>query len=606
MNMVGVSEFWRIPLHIGIALVALLGSPVLALDVPAARKLLDAEFAEKLALLVAKCNQLGLKEEAETTRKWIVPRDPRRQTLFLPANVDTTLPERGAPKVVTQWHDKFIEHRQAQASGLFDLAKRAVEDKDVAAAVQLLNEVLREDPDHAIARKVLGYLPKDRSGVWPRAGAGLTVRESRAPIPLLKGKLWKAESGHFSIATNHSAAAGKEVGQELEKLYDVWQQLFARHWLTAADLKARLDAGKLPALGKSKRQVKLFKSHEDYLDSLAGKVPHIALSKGIYISDDQVAYFSWDEHDRANWYHEATHQLFQEIGGAVPSTGLKQNFWITEGIALYLESLTFCDGYCTLGGFDAERLQDARYKVLMEGYYVPLEDLVALGRDDFPKRADVRKLYSQMVGLSHFLMDYKQGKYRASLADYVAAVYAGRDTQESLASLTGVKLADLDAEYRAWLTVTDDDLAALKPTPHVPTLRLARTAVTDKGLQHLAGHPELACVDISHTKATDAGLAFLADSVRLKQLLLDGTGVTEASLEAIGKLRDLEELDLANLPVTDAGLAHLSGLKKLKVLYLTNTKITDAGLKSFAGMKFELFDVEGTAVTPAAAKKLMK
>jgi hypothetical protein len=443
--------------------------------------------------------------------------------------------------------------------------------------------------------------------VWRRAGAIATVRPSAAPIPYLSGKSWKAETGHFSISTNHSAPAAQQVGAELEKLHDVWSQLFVRHWLAEGELKSRLEVGKPPPVARTKRQVVLFKNRDEYVGKLAPEIPAIELSKGIYVDTKQKVYLYWgDAQIRPTWYHEATHQLFHEAGHVAPSVGIKENCWIIEGIAMYMESLVFRDGYCTLGGFDAERLQDARYRRTIEDFHMPLGALAKLGRDDLQKHPDVRKLYSESAGLTHFLMDDKQGKYRAALGEYIDAVYRGRDAADTLAKLVGAPLANLDIEYRGSLMVTDDDLANLNPSPHVPVLRIARTAVTDKGLKHLAGHPELQTVDLSGLGITDAGLAFLADSVNLRELMLDGTTITDDSLAAIGKLKNLEYLDLANLPISDDGLAHLAGLKKLSTLYLTRTRVTDAGLKHLSGLKLETLDVEGTAVTPAAAKKLME
>src|SRR6478672_1333492 len=55
-------------------------------------------FSARLSALAAKCDDLGLKEQAEITRRWIIERHPRRQYLFLPANMDATAPKSGAPE----------------------------------------------------------------------------------------------------------------------------------------------------------------------------------------------------------------------------------------------------------------------------------------------------------------------------------------------------------------------------------------------------------------------------------------------------------------------------------------------------------------------------
>ena len=48
-------------------------------------------------------------------------------------------------------------------------------------------------------------------------------------------------------------------------------------------------------------------------------------------------------------------------------------------------------------------------------------------------------------------MHYDAGRYRDALIKYLVEVYAGRDTTDSLARLTGTKLGDLDREYHEFL-----------------------------------------------------------------------------------------------------------------------------------------------------------
>ncbi len=69
----------------------------------------------------------------------------------------------------------FVELRRAQAAALFELAQKAHAEKQFALSYDLVREACREDPDHAAARAILGYvryrdrweLPDTRAG-WPR------------------------------------------------------------------------------------------------------------------------------------------------------------------------------------------------------------------------------------------------------------------------------------------------------------------------------------------------------------------------------------------------------------------------------------------------------
>ena len=69
-------------------------------------------------------------------------------------------------------------------------------------------------------------------------------------------------------------------------------------------------------------------------------MPNIDISIGVYMDDMRTAYFYADkESDDRTLYHEATHQLFHESRPVSPKAGQLANFWIIEGIAMYMESL---------------------------------------------------------------------------------------------------------------------------------------------------------------------------------------------------------------------------------------------------------------------------
>ena len=106
----------------------------------------------------------------------------------------------------------------------------------------------------------------------------------------------------------------------------------------------------------------------------------------------------------ATLYHEATHQLFQEARTAVRDLGRKNNFWVVEAIACYMESLAEHEGYYTLGGADEGRMPAARQRVLEDDFYVPLAEMVTFSRDALQHDPRLPKLYSESSGLTNFLM----------------------------------------------------------------------------------------------------------------------------------------------------------------------------------------------------------
>ena len=573
----------------------------------AERAPLDQAYRQRLADLAALCRQLNLPAQAETTAGWFPVRDPRRQYLFLPPPADPLKPAEDAPTLVQQWYARLTRERQQRAEQLFQLARRQLDRDAPTSAYQLLHEVLHEDPDHAAARQALGY--RRVSGRWARPTSLVRVRQVRTANPTLgiaAGPYWVIESENFSIATTHSEAAGRQLAERLEVLHAAWRQLFFPLWSNTAVLVRRFDAQAGPAGGGPRHSVVLFRDRDEYLASLKPIEPMIELTVGIYLDKKKVAYFFADNPSNQNvFFHEVTHQLFSETGRVTPEVGQSGNFWIVEGIALYMESLRVLDGYCTVGGVDAGWLQFARYRALSDRFYVPLEQLVTLGRRQLQEHPEIRRLYSQSAGLTAMLMDHQHGVHRDALIEYLRAVYAGRDRPDTLASLTGGSLAALDAQYRPFLDVTDADLAFLAAMPWAQELSLGHTSITDAGLEHLAGHTGLTWLDLGFTPVGDSGFVHLQSATGMNHLIVEQTRITDRSLAVIGTLRELEILDLSGSPVTDDGLKHVAGLPKLRELWVGNTAVSDAGLEHLRGLKnLKTLDVGGTKVTAEGWKRL--
>ena len=592
-------------------LCALFAAGAIADELASKREALDKSFAERLSKLAEKCDELGLNDEASATRSWHIPRAAGRQYLFLPN--DGAVLKAGAAKVTQQWRDKLRSLREARGEELWQLAQQAVAEHHPAAAFQLLHEVLRESPDHANARRALGYA-KNIRGQWQLAGVPTSGNGVAVPGPTDHPKLgwrrrsyWRLETPHYNIATNHSPKAAVELGRQMEDLHALWQQIFFNYWSNEEALAARLAGGNEPlARERPKMNVVLFRNREEYVQQLAPGEPKISLTLGIYMDEPRTAFFyAGDESLHPTWYHEAAHQLFQESQPGLVSPGKSQNFWIVEGAAMFLESLQRHDGYWTVGGWDADRLQFARYRALAGDFAMPLKDLVALSRDDVQKSPDIRRIYTHAAGLTHFLLEGQGGMYRDAATDYLTAIYQARDARDTLAKLTNVETAELDQQYLRYLNVTDADLAGIVAPQSIRNLSLGRTSVTDEGLKSLAPCTKLVWFDLIGTRISDAGFSHLKGAVTLQQLFLAGTKISDASLEMIGQFRELEELDLSSLAITDDGLAHLAGLRKLKKLYLANSPITDAGLLHLKGLKqLETLETAGTKITETGMKQL--
>jgi len=354
-------------------------------------------------------------------------------------------------------------------------------------------------------------------------------------------------------------------------------------------------------------KVVLFKTRQEYANYMAARNPRAANTLGLYDDTNRVSYFfGGDKSVYPTWYHEATHQLFLEsVPGLADEPGQDRDFWALEAAALYMESLAEHGTYWTAGGWESDRLQMARYRVRSGDLDLPLAKISDLTREQIQKSADIGRIYTQAAGLGHFLIDGEGGSYRDAFIDLVAAVYRGERTEGLLAMKTGQPLEKLDEQYRAFLNVTDEDIAGTPDVGRLRNLSLCRTSVTDAGVAKFAGSKNLAWVDLSATAATDEGLKNFSNNVGLKQLFLEGCKVTGGALALVGNFKQLEQLDLSRLPIQDDDLKALAGLRLLNTLFLSGCAVTDAGLEHLRGLKqLEQLDMSGTKVTAEGRKRL--
>ena len=170
-------------------------------------------------------------------------------------------------------------------------------------------------------------------------------------------------------------------------------------------------------------------------------------------------FFAGDQQYSGTLNHEATHQLFREMRPDAIPPGRKNNFWIVEAIACYMESLSqhrLLDddpygAYFTIGGENEGRVPAARKRLVDDNFYVPLRELSALGMDQLQHDPRLKMIYSQISGQALFLMHADAARYRPALLDYLIAVYTGRANPGTLEKLTGQRFEELDRQYREFL-----------------------------------------------------------------------------------------------------------------------------------------------------------
>ncbi|MGA2069007.1 MAG: hypothetical protein ABSG86_28895 [Thermoguttaceae bacterium] len=466
--------------------------PAPAEDLYRAAQTLKAKYAAELAKLASWCDEHALAAEAKTTRQALDPQDPYKLYFpLLPSAVGPPGPPAGAGGETLQWHARFLKLRQEQADALYDVARQAVRKRQASLAYQLVLEAIRENPDHEAARRVFGYqnyegqwrtayeVRKLRAGmVWhqkfgwlpqanvaryeqgERLSGGRWVSQeadARAHRTIQTG--WDVETDHYLIRTNHSIEAGVDLGLRLERLHRLWQQMFVCFYASDAPADTLLSGRAQARFTELPRfHVSYFRNRQEYLHALVAKTPDIAVSSGLYRASDRVAYFyaGGDDTERV-LYHEATHQLFQQSRRAAPDVGARTNFWIVEGVAMYMESLHRENSSCVLGGLNDPRMVAARYHLLKEDFYVPFAQVTALGMRDLQTHSGIKKLYSQIAAMTHLLICADGGRYRDALVAYLSAVYNGSQDPHLLARLTGLSYADLDRKYRAFIETAQPD-----------------------------------------------------------------------------------------------------------------------------------------------------
>jgi hypothetical protein len=443
------------------------------------------KYAADLDKLATWCEEKGLPAEAKKTRAALGPHDPMKFYVpVLPAEVGPPKLPEGASPEVAEWDQKFNRLRKDEAIALYDLARRAMRSKQSGLALESALDAIRANPDNENVRRLFGYqkyqnqwrtayetkklrqglvwndkfgwLPKPHvkryeEGQRPRNNKWITAVEDAAAHRDIESG-WDVETEHYSIRTDHSFEAGVALGKKLEHLYLLWSQLFIRYYATENDVLALFDGRAKTAPPLPRHQVVFFRDRQDYLDSLKPAMPNVEISIGVYMDGMRTAYFYADKkNDDRTLYHEATHQLFHESRPTSPKVGKQSNFWIIEGIAMYMESLQVRDGYYELGGFDDQRMLAARYRLLHDNFYVPLSELVGYNLEKLQQDPRIATLYSQSAGLTHFLIHYDRARYRDSLVNYLCDVYSARDTEQTLPKLTGVKFAEMDKQYKEFM-----------------------------------------------------------------------------------------------------------------------------------------------------------
>lgn len=566
----------------------------------------DAQLLDPLAMqqelqrLAGVCDRIGLESQAKLCRAWFVPPRPDQHQLYLPV----PFPEADDTDLNQQrWVEYFVTARRKHARWLYREAQRLADGDDEVAAFQTLWHVLREDPEHVEALRILGPLAS-AAAVQPQ------VRSSATPQTDFR---WPARSysriqtPHFMVTTRADKRQSIAIAKRLEAAHALWCQMFYDVWAAKGLLKKKLGGDTTAWRETRKMEVFLLKDRDDYIDTLQQNEANIGVSVGYYNAVAKKSFFYPSESLDATFFHELTHQLFSESSQfeSVFDVGSSGGVWLLEGVAVYMESLRDHDHFWTVGGVEAPRMQTARYRAVRDGYWPEWRTFVAGTIDAWKQDPNVAMNYSHAAGLTHSLLDLhaERKKTRAMYLAALEAVYAGRgDAGVELLTLLGDDDMKAKIAYQDMMTISDEQALALQQSDVKPReLVLAGSKLEATTWAGFADQTELRWLDVSFSNITQADMAWLSDFNELERLSVEGTAVDGRILPIVNRLRKLNELDLSGCAISDTELESLRGNAAIQTLWITNTRVTNASLNTLASLRnLRMCDVSGTQIEAEA------
>ncbi|MDX1928391.1 MAG: hypothetical protein SFV81_17820 [Pirellulaceae bacterium] len=608
---VRVDGLWR--LFALAALCAGLCSQSMAQEKPATLEPLDeAGMKAELVRLQEICGTLGLASEADLCRRWMPTARPDQSLFFLPVEArqgSATNPKQAA------WVKHFEAARARHAEYWFQECRKAVEAGDETRGYQLLWRTLRENPQHADAKRTLGRLATSCT-VRP------VVRRSTAKHPTYgwPGNSYnRVESPHFLLTSRATTAETIELAMKLEEFYAIWTQFFFPLWSPPGLLKSRLNGGTAPFETQRQIKVLLLRDRADYVSALSSE-ENIGVSVGYYDPNRQTSYFFPDKNLAATFYHELTHQLLAEATRlqTAEDVGARGDVWLLEGIALYMESLHRGEGYWTLGGWDSPRLQVARYRAIRDGFFVPWEEFSGGELEQWKANPDIARLYSQAAGIMHVMLDRsdeaEKERRRQAVFQSLVAMYQGAPDSKAIRNELSGDLgssepssAAVQENYERELTITTAQIDGLQSDRLLQELVLAGSQLSSEAWQRVMQQTNLEWLDVSFSNASTDDLKPIGKLKSLERLSVEGTAADNELLDSIRLLPKLTELDLTGCAIDDAGLKKLAKLPQLSTLWLGKTQVTDESLDTLATMtRLTFVDIQDSKVTAEAWTEFVK
>ena len=262
----------------------------------------------------------------------------------------------------------------------------------------------------------------------------------------------------------------------------------------------------------------------------------------------------------------------------------------------------------TLGGFDSRRVQYARIRKFREQFYIPLEELTAVGQAKLPAHPERERIYSQSAGVADMLMNDDAGSMAKNVTEFLRFIYAGKLKPGSFEKLVGKKFAQLDKRYPEFLGVDADLVRTHLSQPLTRTeLSLSNGRLDLEAFQAIGTCHNLQWLDVSQNAVRGQHIRALKQCHQLSQLFLVGCILETASFQEMQNLAALTELELSGSNLSDEHLSELAKLDRITTLRMTATGISDAGISKLSSMpSLRQLDVSRTKVTEAGVQSLQR
>jgi hypothetical protein len=463
-------------------------------------------------------------------------------------------------------------------------------------------------------------------------------RVSPAFLPWRAGSFAVVQTPHFEILSRVNEEQSNLIARDLERCYWVWTQLYFPLWggrdqsaVGLADWNPQdasisqylTDNASLRLASGRRHRVVLLPDQRTFELTIsnpqiaAGRPSTVAASTGFYSSALTTSFF-FPQSDRSSIAHEICHQLFEEATDRKRSGASKRSptettneFWLVEGIAGHFESLQFGDRTASVGGWDSNRLQYARYQSLIARAAIPTIEQLRGDLRTIQQRADLPTWYSAAIMQTHFALDSQfdvgtEPTRRTKLLAMLAKLYDVDVTDFASLGISDDSSSTSDQRMDGFLMLDDSELISHPITGGATSICLAGCEITEAGWASLPPLPRVTWFDASRTPITDSSVQRLVnDSKQLEQLSLEATKITPAIGSLIGNALNLREIDLSWTTIDDSVIDSLAKCKSLETIWLTGTPITDQTVAKLISLpKLMTIDVQRTQITEAGLQRL--